>query len=98
MRAAAVVLVAALSAVLGVVAQECDNGASNNGTSCVCPPGFGGSDCALPACGGNLFEGSQRTYQQPTGGKPYANISSCACEDGWAGAGTGCNGAYARPP
>ncbi|KZV99169.1 hypothetical protein EXIGLDRAFT_699586 [Exidia glandulosa HHB12029] len=70
-------------------AQSCDNGGTQNGTACACPPGFGGADCAQPACGGNLFQGAQRTLQQPAGGKTYANITACACQDGWAG--EGCN-------
>ncbi|KAH7107281.1 hypothetical protein BKA62DRAFT_128070 [Auriculariales sp. MPI-PUGE-AT-0066] len=88
-KSALAVAVALLGAVSKVRAQSCDNGGAANGTSCACPPGFGGSDCALPSCGGNLFQGTQRTYQQPDNGQQYANISSCACQDGWSG--VGCN-------
>ncbi|EJD46146.1 hypothetical protein AURDEDRAFT_113810 [Auricularia subglabra TFB-10046 SS5] len=95
-RLSALALVAATAA-----AQQCDNGGTVNGAACACPPGFGGTDCALPACGGNLFEGAQRTLQQPPSGKPYANITGCGCQAGWTGEGcnvctaaSACNSAY----
>ncbi|OJK03004.1 hypothetical protein ASPACDRAFT_113584 [Aspergillus aculeatus ATCC 16872] len=42
---------------------------------CVCPPGFGGDDCAQPLCG-SLADGHQRS--PPKDGQ-------CACKDGWEG-------------
>ncbi|CAE6528385.1 unnamed protein product [Rhizoctonia solani] len=67
----------------------CDNfGTAKSDGSCECPPGFGGSTCNAPACGGNLFDGSQRAVSQnsSTGGMSFAG---CGCQDGWGGA--GCN-------
>ncbi|XRM37962.1 FAD-dependent urate hydroxylase [Aspergillus tubingensis] len=42
---------------------------------CVCPPGFGGDDCAQPLCG-SLADGHQRSPRQG---------DQCSCEDGWEG-------------
>lgn len=75
-------------------AQSCENYGTLNGTSCVCPPGFGGSTCSSPGCGGDIFQGSQRTLAQQTsssGGSSFANLtaSGCSCENGWGG--FGCN-------
>ncbi|RDX52876.1 ABC transporter [Lentinus brumalis] len=64
---------------------DCENYGTPNGTSCACPPGFGGPTCSQPACGGNIFQGSGRSLAS---GSP-ANLTSCSCEDGWTG--TGCN-------
>ena len=67
---------------------SCENYGTPNGTSCTCPPGFGGSTCSQPACGGTIFQGSGRSLAN---GSPFANLTSsgCSCEDGWTG--TGCN-------
>ncbi|KAI0648383.1 ABC transporter [Trametes meyenii] len=66
--------------------SSCENYGTSNGTACACPPGFGGSTCSQPACGGTLFQGSSRPLAS---GSPFANLTSCSCEDGWTG--TGCN-------
>ena len=65
---------------------NCENYGTPNGTSCACPPGFGGSSCSQPACGGTIFDGADRSLAS---GSPFANLTSCSCEDGWTG--TGCN-------
>lgn len=64
----------------------CENYGTVNGSTCACPPGFGGATCSQPACGGTLFQGSGRSLAS---GTPFANLTTCACEDGWTG--TGCN-------
>ncbi|EIW60918.1 uncharacterized protein TRAVEDRAFT_166013 [Trametes versicolor FP-101664 SS1] len=64
----------------------CENYGTVNGSTCACPPGFGGATCSQPACGGTLFQGSSRSLAS---GTPFANLTTCACEDGWTG--TGCN-------
>ncbi|KAJ7771519.1 hypothetical protein B0H16DRAFT_1364094 [Mycena metata] len=66
------------------VRAACDNYGTQNGSACACPNGFGGFTCATAACGGDIFQGSQRALA--TQGN---NVSSCACESGWTG--TGCN-------
>ncbi|KAH7318800.1 hypothetical protein B0J17DRAFT_747732 [Rhizoctonia solani] len=74
---------------LATAQTTCDNfGTAKSDGSCDCPPGFGGSTCNAPSCGGNLFEGSQRAVSQnsSTGGMSFAG---CSCQDGWGGA--GCN-------
>ncbi len=67
---------------------SCENYGTPNGTTCACPPGFGGSTCSQPACGGTIFQGSGRSLAN---GSPSANLTSsgCSCDDGWTG--TGCN-------
>ncbi|KDQ18610.1 hypothetical protein BOTBODRAFT_28990 [Botryobasidium botryosum FD-172 SS1] len=74
-----------LLAALPVLAQTCDNYGYTNGSSCACPPGYGGPTCSTPACGGNLFQGAARPLVQGSPG----NVSSCACQSGWGG--IGCN-------
>jgi hypothetical protein len=70
-------------------AQNCDNYGSLNGSTCSCPTGFGGSDCSQPACGGNIFQGSQRPLAALSGGVANLTAAGCSCEGGWSG--TGCN-------
>ncbi|KAJ7603493.1 hypothetical protein FB45DRAFT_960377 [Roridomyces roridus] len=65
---------------------SCDNYGLQNGSSCLCPVGFGGSTCAAPGCGGDIFQ-SNRALAPSQG--PFPNITTCACESGWGG--TGCN-------
>lgn len=69
-------------------AQTCLNFGASNGSSCLCPPGFGGADCSSTACGGNLFQGTSRTTLASS---PEGNLtaSGCSCQTGWTG--TGCN-------
>ncbi|EKM83122.1 hypothetical protein AGABI1DRAFT_98017 [Agaricus bisporus var. burnettii JB137-S8] len=69
--------------------QTCENYGSSNGSSCLCPTGFGGSSCSQPACGGNIFQGAQRPLVSVSSG--FANLTSagCSCQSGWTG--TGCN-------
>ena len=76
--------------VLLVHAQTCENYGVLNGTSCVCPVGFGGSTCSQLGCGGTIFQGSQRKLTSNSTGS-FANLtaSSCQCDSGWTG--TGCN-------
>ncbi|EMD34339.1 hypothetical protein CERSUDRAFT_125512 [Gelatoporia subvermispora B] len=71
------------------MASSCSNYGVVNGSSCACPPGFGGSDCSQPACGGNIFQGTSRSLVPANAGSPFGNITGCSCESGWAG--TGCN-------
>lgn len=66
-----------------VQAQTCENYGLLNGTSCMCPTGFGGSTCSELGCGGTIFQGSQRPVA------PALTASTCGCESGWTG--TGCN-------
>lgn len=75
-------------------AQSCENYGTTNGTTCICPPGFGGPTCSSPGCGGDIFQGLHRATAQQTsasGGSTFANLtaSSCSCESGWGG--FGCN-------
>ncbi|EPQ58693.1 hypothetical protein GLOTRDRAFT_115012 [Gloeophyllum trabeum ATCC 11539] len=67
----------------------CSNYGVANGSSCACPPGFGGSNCSQAACEGNIFQGSQRQLVPLTGTPPSSNVTGCSCESGWTG--TGCN-------
>ncbi|KAJ3891331.1 hypothetical protein GG344DRAFT_77017 [Lentinula edodes] len=73
-----------------VHSQTCENFGQLNGTSCECPTGTGGSTCSELACGGNIFEGSQRPLTSTSSGG-FANLTSsgCSCQSGWTG--TGCN-------
>lgn len=78
----------------GASAQSCENYGTPNGSSCACPPGFGGSTCSTPGCGGDIFQGAQRPLAQQSstsGGSSFANLtaSGCSCESGWGG--FGCN-------
>ena len=68
------------------MSNSCENYGTPNGTACACPPGFGGSTCSQPACGGTIFEGASRSLAS---GQPLANLTSCSCPEGWTG--TGCN-------
>lgn len=79
-----------------VVAQNttCENDGvlNSDGSSCDCQLGFGGSTCSLPACGGDIFQGTNRSIVgQPSAPGTPANLTanSCSCEDGWSG--FGCN-------
>lgn len=67
-----------------VVAQSCSNYGLVQGSSCLCPPGFGGSDCLSPACGGTMFQGSNRQTAPAPGNLTSAG---CTCQDGWTGVG-----------
>ncbi|PVG02199.1 hypothetical protein CPB86DRAFT_780630 [Serendipita vermifera] len=71
------------------VLAACDNYGVDIGTACTCPPGFGGTDCSLPTCGGTIYDGPSRPTLQPQNGLPYGNSSECTCPDGWGG--VGCN-------
>jgi hypothetical protein len=77
--------------ILPALAQLCMNYGTVNGTLCNCPPGFGGSTCDIPACGGNIFQGSQRSLASVPSGSQFANLTSdnCQCQSGWGG--LGCN-------
>ncbi|KAI6125259.1 ABC-2 type transporter-domain-containing protein [Pisolithus croceorrhizus] len=74
-----------------VAGQSCSNfGVASSSSGCLCPPGFGGSNCSEPACGGTIFDGSSRTLASATsGGFPNLTASDCSCSSGWTG--TGCN-------
>lgn len=80
------VLLGLLSSSALVLAQSCQNYGLPQGSGCLCPPGFGGSDCSSPACGGTIFQGSSRPTTPPPGNLTSAG---CSCQDGWAG--LGCN-------
>ena len=69
-----------------VRAQSCQNYGLSQGSDCLCPPGFGGSDCSSPACGGTMFQGSSR---QTTPAPGNLTSAGCSCQDGWGG--VGCN-------
>ncbi|EIN07867.1 hypothetical protein PUNSTDRAFT_69957 [Punctularia strigosozonata HHB-11173 SS5] len=89
---ASVVVVQALLAVrANAQSTSCENGGFVNGSSCACPPGFGGTTCADLACGGTIFDGSNRKLISNPTSSTFANLtaSGCACENGWSG--TGCN-------
>ncbi|KAJ6606274.1 hypothetical protein DFH09DRAFT_1119732 [Mycena vulgaris] len=68
---------------------SCDNYGVQNGSSCLCPTGFGGSTCAIPGCGGDIFQGSRRALAPQQGAFPNITDATCTCEAGWEG--TGCN-------
>jgi hypothetical protein len=72
-----------------IQAQSCENYGVQNGSTCACPTGFGGSTCSQPACGGTLFQGSQRPLAPVS--STFANLTQagCSCENGWTG--TACN-------
>ncbi|KAF9036796.1 hypothetical protein BJ165DRAFT_1506079 [Panaeolus papilionaceus] len=74
---------------LSAQAQSCENYGTPNGSDCACPVGFGGSTCSQPACGGTIFQGSQRSLAPPIGQFSNLTASGCNCADGWTG--TGCN-------
>lgn len=77
---------------ISALAQSCSNyGISTGSGGCTCPSGFGGSTCSQPACGGNIFQGTSRSYAPIPQGGGFANLtaSGCQCENGWTG--TGCN-------
>ncbi|KZT24034.1 hypothetical protein NEOLEDRAFT_1095007 [Neolentinus lepideus HHB14362 ss-1] len=84
-------LLSLLLAVAAVVHAQgtCDNYGIANGSSCACPPGFGGSSCAQAACQGNIFQGSQRQLVPSTGTPSVSNLTGCSCASDWTG--TGCN-------
>ena len=70
----------------------CENyGVPINSSACACPPGFGGATCSAPACGGNIFQGTQRSLVSGASATSFGNVSAstCACPEGWTG--TGCN-------
>lgn len=50
---------------------------SQGNGKCVCPPGFGGDDCAEPLCG-SLADGKDRAPRPE-------EQSQCECKDGWGG-------------
>lgn len=72
-----------------VLAQSCENYGVQNGSSCACPTGFGGSTCSQPACGGTLFQGSQRPLAPVSNNFANLTQAGCSCENGWTG--TACN-------
>lgn len=92
-------LLPGLAKVYAAARLNCTNGglledASN--TTCTCPPGFGGTECANATCDTNAF---QTTFSLA----PNNNISACSsrCDDGWTGPGcaictspTSCNTAF----
>ena len=70
----------------------CENyGVPINSSACACPPGFGGATCSAPACGGDIFQGAQRSLVSGASATSFGNVSApaCACPDGWTG--MGCN-------
>ncbi|KAL4065187.1 ABC-2 type transporter-domain-containing protein [Scleroderma yunnanense] len=74
---------------VNVAAQSCTNFGVTSSSSCLCPPGFGGSNCSQPACGGTIFDGSSRSLVPASGGSPNLTAAGCSCSSGWTG--TGCN-------
>jgi hypothetical protein len=72
----------------------CDNYGTQNGSTCICPPGVGGTDCSVPTCGGTLYDGPTRPLSEPANGARYGNSSACTCSNGWTG--VGCNGMIAN--
>lgn len=75
--------------IIGVYGQSCKNSGIQNGSSCACPVGFGGSDCSEPACGGDLFSSNRPLTTSQSNGFPNITASSCSCETDWSG--LGCN-------
>lgn len=86
-------LISWLALAISVRAQvACENyGVPVSSSTCVCPPGFGGATCSAPSCGGNIFQGTQRSLVSGASATSFGNVSAsaCACPDGWTG--TGCN-------
>jgi hypothetical protein len=72
-----------------VRAQTCDNYGIRNGSSCLCPVGFGGSSCSQPGCGGTIFQGSNRPLTPASGQLANLTAAGCSCSSGWTG--VGCN-------
>ena len=88
----------------------CDNFGTSNGNGCSCPVGFGGADCSLPACGGDLFQGTTvrslshskllrwliRHVQRPVAQpSPGGSYASVTgCTCEAGWTGTGCNGTF----
>lgn len=70
-------------------AQTCENFGIPNGSNCSCPTGFGGSTCSQPACGGTIFQGSQRPLASASSGFANLTTAACSCQNGWTG--TACN-------
>ena len=70
-------------------AQSCENYGFQNGSSCACPTGFGGPTCSQIGCGGNIFQGSQRSLTPSSSSFANLTTAGCSCENGWSG--TGCN-------
>lgn len=73
-------------------AQSCTNYGTSSGSGCLCPVGFGGSNCSQPACGGTIFDGSSRSLtpaSAASGGFPNLTSADCSCSSGWTG--LGCN-------
>ncbi|KAI9433892.1 hypothetical protein H4582DRAFT_2112687 [Lactarius indigo] len=69
---------------------SCENyGVPINSSTCACPPGFGGATCSAPGCGGDIFQGTQRSLVSGASATSFGNVSACTCPDGWTG--TGCN-------
>ncbi|KXN92002.1 ATP-binding cassette sub-family G member 2 [Leucoagaricus sp. SymC.cos] len=89
MRALRAVWYPIVLGIASVKAQNCENYGTPDGSNCSCPTGFGGPTCSSVACGGTIFQGSQRPLTPPSSG--FANLTSagCSCQDGWTG--TGCN-------
>jgi len=84
-------LLCLLSVLVLVNGQACENYGFQNGSSCSCPTGFGGSTCSQPGCGGDIFQGTKRALVPPPPSGSFANLTTagCTCESGWSG--TGCN-------
>ncbi|KAI0263756.1 hypothetical protein BC834DRAFT_924835 [Gloeopeniophorella convolvens] len=79
-------------AATAVAQVTCENyGVPTNSSACACPPGFGGATCSAPACGGDLFQGTQRSLVSGATATSFGNLtaSACNCPAGWTG--TGCN-------
>lgn len=72
-----------------VKAQSCENYGFQNGSSCACPIGFGGSTCSQIACGGDIFQGSRRSLTPNSNTFSNLTAAGCSCEKDWTG--TGCN-------
>lgn len=72
-----------------IQAQSCENYGIQNGSTCACPTGFGGSTCSQPACGGTIFQGSQRPLTPLSSNVANLTQAGCSCVNGWAG--TACN-------